>query len=59
MSLLVAHRVILLPRTNCVGFGVERTFRPVNALDMNPAVLHGFDVVCDLDELARGSDRGR
>ena len=32
----------------------SRQKRRVDALDINPTVLHGFDAVRDLDDLARG-----
>jgi hypothetical protein len=42
------------PGAEILAAAASRQKRRIDALDVNPIVLHGFDAVCDLDDLARG-----
>ena len=43
-----------MARAEIIAAAASRQERRVRPLDVNPAVLHGFDAVRDLDDLARG-----
>jgi hypothetical protein len=45
------------PGPEVLAAAASRQKRRVHPLDVNPTVLHGFDAVLDLDELARGGIR--